>query len=60
LAIDDDGVGFGLDRFPAAHKGERGLGLLEMRERATCVGGTFQIKSVRRGGTRIEVRVPVA
>jgi two-component system NarL family sensor kinase len=59
LAIDDDGIGFDLNHHPAKRKGKDGLGLLGMRERATYVGGTLQVKSARRAGTRIEVRVPL-
>ncbi|HEV8073035.1 MAG TPA: ATP-binding protein [Opitutaceae bacterium] len=56
LAINDDGVGFD---HPAKRKGKGGLGLLGMRERATYVGGTLKIKSVRRAGTEIEVLIPL-
>jgi len=60
LAINDDGVGFDPDDPPTGRKKERGLGLLDMRERATWVAGTLQIKSIRHAGTTIEVRVPIA
>jgi len=60
LAISDDGVGFRLNRPPTARKGRLGLGLLDMRERATCVGGVLQVKSIRGGGTRVEARIPLA
>jgi two-component system NarL family sensor kinase len=56
LAITDDGIGF--DQV-ARRKGKGGLGLLGMRERATYVGGTLKIKSVRRAGTEIEVLIPL-
>ncbi|MDB6059606.1 MAG: histidine kinase [Verrucomicrobiales bacterium] len=59
LTINDDGIGFDPDHHPAKRKGRGGLGLLGMRERATYVGGTFTVKSVRRGGTEIEIRIPV-
>jgi two-component system NarL family sensor kinase len=60
LSIKDDGIGFDPDHLPARRKGKGGIGLLSMRERATYVGGTFEVKSVRRAGTEIEVRVPMA
>jgi two-component system, NarL family, sensor kinase len=60
LAIEDDGVGFDLDHPPAKRQGKGGLGLLSMRERVTCVGGAFKVKSSRRAGTAIEVRVPLS
>jgi PAS domain S-box-containing protein len=58
MAITDDGIGFDTDRRPARRKKIRGLGLIGMRERATYVGGAFKVKSVRHGGTEIEVRIP--
>ena len=57
LAINDDGIGFDPDHHPASRKGKGGLGLLGMRERATYVGGALKVKSVRRAGTEIEVRI---
>ena len=57
LTIKDDGNGFDPDHHPARGKGS--LGLLSMRERATYVGGSLQVRSVPRAGTEIEVRVPV-
>ena len=59
LTIKDDGMGFDPDHHPARPKGKGGFGLLGMRERAAYVGGTFTVKSVRRAGTEIEVRVPL-
>ncbi|MCI0534390.1 MAG: histidine kinase [Verrucomicrobiales bacterium] len=58
LVINDDGIGFDLDRHSGRRKGKGGLGLLSMRERAAYVGGTLKVKSVRRAGTEIEVRIP--
>ncbi len=59
LVIKDDGVGFNPDRSPAARNGKGGLGLLGMRERAIHAGGALEVKSVRRAGTEIEVRIPL-
>jgi two-component system, NarL family, sensor kinase len=58
LSIHDDGIGFDAERRPTARRGKRRLGLLSMRERARNVGGTLDVTSSRRTGTRIEVRVP--
>jgi signal transduction histidine kinase len=56
LTIQDDGAGYNPDKL----NGEKnGLGLLGMRERATYVGGTLTVKSARRSGTTIEVRIPL-
>jgi PAS domain S-box-containing protein len=59
LLIQDDGIGFDPAPPPARRNGKGGLGLLSMRERATYVGGAFEVKSVLRAGTETKVRVPV-
>jgi PAS domain S-box-containing protein len=59
LVINDDGMGFDPDHHPAKRKGKGGIGLLSMRERATYVGGALKVKSARRIGTEIEVRIPL-
>ena len=64
LVIRDDGIGFDPEQHPTQQKGEVALGLLSMRERAICSGGTLKVKSVRRAGltnagTTIEVRIPL-
>ncbi len=60
LVISDDGIGFDPAFYLTGPSREGGLGLLSMRERATSVGGTLKIQSVRRAGTEIEVAVPIA
>jgi two-component system, NarL family, sensor kinase len=60
LVIIDDGIGFDAVRDSAKHKGKGGLGLLSMSERANFVGGMLRVKSGRRSGTEIHVRVPLA
>lgn len=60
LTIKDDGKGFDYTELKSPRrKGQGGLGLLGMRERAGYVGGVLTVKSVRDGGTVIEVRIPV-
>lgn len=59
LTITDDGIGFDPDHIGARSKGEGGFGLLGIRERAISVGGIFRIKSVRRVGTEIDIRIPL-
>ena len=59
LGIRDDGVGFDPEPHPARRKTTGGLGLLSMSERATYVGGTLTVKSSRRAGTEITVRIPL-
>lgn len=57
LRIEDDGVGFRPDH--ACSLGREHLGLLTMKERARLVGGEAKVTSRPRGGTTVEVRVPV-
>jgi len=53
LRIIDDGIGFDLKRETA------GLGLPSMRERVRSVGGSIDMISSPKTGTRIEARVPL-
>jgi signal transduction histidine kinase len=54
LRIVDNGIGFTPGEEPTT-----GLGLTSMRERVRSVGGSIEITSSLRRGTRIEVWVPV-
>ncbi|MBC8393141.1 MAG: sensor histidine kinase [Deltaproteobacteria bacterium] len=53
---EDNGIGF--DR-QIIGSGKRSLGLLGMRERASLLGGSFQLKSARGEGTRIRIEIPL-
>ena len=55
LAVSDDGVG--PDRSRLVTGG--GLGLIMMRERASQLGGTFDVESAPGRGTTITVTVPL-
>jgi signal transduction histidine kinase len=53
LTISDDGLGFDV---AAANSPRRGhFGLLDMRERAEKIGGTFSLTSQRGGGTNLVI-----
>jgi len=54
LAVADDGRGF--ETGPGS--GERGLGLVSMRERADSVGGRVEVRSVPGRGTTVRLEVP--
>jgi len=60
LTVQDDGIGFKTAQPPAHRRPNGRLGLLSMRERAAYVGGTLAVKSTRRAGTEVEVRIPMA
>jgi signal transduction histidine kinase len=58
VTVNDDGIGF--DTAAAGRTGsERGLGLVNIRERAAELLGTVTIESVAGQGTRLVVEVPV-
>jgi PAS domain S-box-containing protein len=59
LVIRDDGIGFDPNHPPVSRPGRVGVGLLGMRERAVYVGGTLAVKSARRAGTEIKIRIPL-
>jgi len=54
LEVSDSGIGFD----PEAERGDRGLGLVSMRERVRLVKGTILIQSKALRGTTVQVRVP--
>ncbi len=56
LSISDFGVGFDAEQV----KGKGGLGLISMGERVRLVNGGFEVRSRPKGGTRLDVRIPLA
>ena len=56
LIIVDNGTGFDLNQVTKDVR--RGMGLINMRERAAFIGGTFEIESQPGQGTTIYIRVP--
>jgi len=58
LEVRDDGRGFDAAA-TLERRGDRGLGLLGIRERAESLGGTLQIDSQPGAGTRLTVRLPI-
>jgi signal transduction histidine kinase len=59
LTIKDDGIGFDPDMHAAKPNGKGSLGLLGMHERASYLGGTFEIDSSHGTGAEIKVRLPL-
>jgi PAS domain S-box-containing protein len=53
---EDDGVGFDAE---IIGRDRRSLGLLGMRERASLLKGTFQLRSTPGEGTRIRIEIPL-
>jgi len=56
LIVEDDGKGFDADEVLSDGKG---AGLFGMRERATHVGGTFEVESHRGRGTTLVAQIPL-
>jgi len=54
MRIKDDGRGFD----PSSHRGDSGLGLTGMAERARLVGGELDVRSAPAAGTAITLRLP--
>ena len=59
LTIQDDGVGFDVDKAVDRTASSGHLGLLGMRERVEILGGTLKIESHPGRGTQIRVSLPV-
>lgn len=59
LEIADDGEAFDVERVQRVKRSKH-LGLINMRERAEMLGGTFMIESAPGKGTAIHVQIPVA
>jgi signal transduction histidine kinase len=55
LRVSDLGVGFDIE----SGNGQRGLGLISMRERLRLVQGTLSIRTTPGGGTTIDAFVPI-
>lgn len=56
VEVEDDGVGFSGDTGSVST--DRGLGLVSVRERASRLGGTFNVLSTPGRGTRLIVSLP--
>ncbi len=55
LSVRDNGVGFDTSKFLSA---PRGMGLLNTKERVNLLGGSFEIISRPRKGTRVNINIP--
>lgn len=56
LEITDNGLGISENDL----QDQQAFGILGMRERVQVVGGEIQIGALERGGTKVQVRVPIA
>lgn len=58
--VEDDGLGFDTGVIRLGADGKRSLGLVGMRERASLLGGTLEIRSRPGRGTTVSLDVPVS
>jgi signal transduction histidine kinase len=59
VTIEDDGVGFDVEKMMSSPVENRRLGLMSMQERVQMVGGEFKLDSGA-AGTTIVVTIPLA
>jgi signal transduction histidine kinase len=57
--VADDGQGFDVQAVEGEYASQGSLGMLNMQERATLIGGTLDIKSEIGNGTRVTLLVPL-
>jgi len=57
IRVEDAGAGFEVEK---AARGAPGFGLFSVREQIARLGGTVDIESAPREGTRVSVRIPIA
>jgi len=58
-AIEDNGMGFDLEKIFSSEGSQGGLGLSSMKERAELSGGTFMIESIQGKGTTLRATWPL-
>ncbi len=58
-SVQDDGVGFDLEKVKASYEKRGSFGLLNMHERAQLVGGRTEIRSAPGKGTAVIITVPI-
>jgi len=59
LVIEDAGAGFDVEQVQRLAHARKGLGLINMQERADVLGGTLRVESAPQRGTRVELSVPL-
>ncbi|MBN1484158.1 MAG: GAF domain-containing sensor histidine kinase [Chloroflexia bacterium] len=59
-SVQDDGVGFDLDKVQSSYEARGSFGLLNMHERAQRVGGKTEIRSQPGKGTAVIISVPLS
>lgn len=59
ISVDDDGIGFDMEKLKSEWIDRESFGLMSMKERIELLGGTFTVTSVPGEGTRIAAQLPL-
>jgi signal transduction histidine kinase len=59
LEIEDDGVGFDVQRRGLVYENRGSLGMVNMRERSELVNGAFRLNTAPGKGTCVQVLMPL-
>lgn len=60
VMISDDGVGFNAEDYLNSYGNiNRGFGLISIKERAELLGGSLDIKSSKKQGTKLNIEIPM-
>jgi len=59
IEIEDDGIGFNTSTLDSYCEKDVGFGLLNIRSRIDVVGGSFEIESHKKKGTKIILKAPI-
>jgi len=59
IVIEDNGIGFDISALDSYCEKDIGFGLLNIRSRIDVVGGSFEIESHKKRGTKITLKAPV-
>jgi len=59
FSVEDDGIGFDVEKAAMVNPDERGLGLAIMDERARMLGGSLELWSEEGKGTRVNLHIPL-
>lgn len=59
MIIEDDGIGFDVDKLTKVEPGGRGAGLFTIKERIKLVGGNCKIDSKPGHGTKVTINIPL-
>ncbi len=59
IVVEDKGIGFDISKIDHCTINNKGFGLLSIRERVKYLGGTLEIASKPRQGTKVTIIIPI-